>query len=79
MSNTPNELAEVFPGKEDKIHELKVHNAHFANLMEAYHELNGKIHRAETDIEPTSDMRLEDLRKRRLAILDEMLPMLSQD
>ena len=79
MSNTPNELAEVFPGKEGKIHELKMNNAHFANLMEAYHELNGKIHRAETDIEPTSDMRLEDLRKRRLAILDEMLPMLSQD
>lgn len=76
MSNTPNELSEMFPDATDKIHELKTTNAHFSNLMDNYHEVNGKIHRAETDLEPTSDFHLEDLRKQRLALLDEISPML---
>ena len=72
MTDTPNELAEQFPQAVEKMHELKVSDAHFAKLHNEYHELNRKIHRAETDIEPTEDLAIEDMRKERLAMLDEI-------
>ena len=76
MTDTPNELAEQFPQAVEKMHELKVSDAHFAKLHDEYHELNRKIHRAETNIEPTDDFHLEDMRKQRLALLDEIAPYL---
>ena len=76
MSNTPNELAEQFPQAVEKMHELKISDAHFAKLHDDYHELNRAIHRAETDVEPTDDFHLEDMRKHRLALLDEISPYL---
>lgn len=76
MSHTPNELAEQFPEYIDKMHELKVSDAHFARLFDEYHELNRDIHRAETDVEPTDDFHLEDMRKKRLALLDKISPIL---
>ncbi|HIP24706.1 MAG TPA: DUF465 domain-containing protein [Rhodobacteraceae bacterium] len=76
MSHTPNELAEQFPQAVEKMHALKVSDAHFAKLHDEYHELNRDIHRAETDVEPTDDFRLEDMRKKRLALLDEISPYL---
>lgn len=76
MTDTPNELAEQFPQAVEKMHELKTSDAHFAKLHDEYHEINRKIHRAETDIEPTDDFHLEDMRKQRLALLDEIAPYL---
>jgi len=76
MSHTPNELAEQFPQAVEKMHDLKVSDAHFAKLHDDYHELNRDIHRAETDVEPTDDFHLEDMRKKRLALLDEISPYL---
>ncbi len=76
MSNTPNELAEQFPQAVDKMRELKISDAHFAKLFDEYHELNRGIHRAETNVEPTDDFHLEDMRKKRLALLDEISPYL---
>lgn len=76
MSHTPHQLAEEFPEHVEKIHELKTTNAHFAKLFEAYHDINGAIHRAETDIEPTDDFHLEDMKKQRLALKDEIAGML---
>lgn len=77
MSHTPNELAEQFPEHVEKMHALKVSDAHFAKLFDEYHVLNRDIHRAETNVEPTDDFHLEDMRKKRLALLDEISPMLS--
>lgn len=76
MSHTPNELAEQFPQAIDKMHELKESDAHFAKLFDEYHELNRAIHRAETNVEPTDDFHMEDMRKQRLAFLDEISPYL---
>ncbi len=76
MANTPNELAEQFPLAVEKMHELKTNDAHFAKLFDDYHELNRAIHRAETNVEPTDDFHLEDMRKQRLALLDEIAPYL---
>lgn len=78
MSHTPHELAEEFPDQVDRIHDLKTSNAHFVKLFDQYHEINRAIHRAETDIEPTDDFHLEDMKKQRLALKDEIAGMLNQ-
>lgn len=77
MSHVPHELHEEFPEYNDKIHELKTGNAHFARLFDEYHEINRAVHRAETDIEPTDDFHMEDMRKKRLHLKDELFAMLS--
>lgn len=76
MANTPHELSEEFPDHIEKMHELKQSNAHFAKLFDAYHEKNREIHRAETDIEPTDDFNMENMRKERLKLKDEIYGML---
>ncbi|HDR27742.1 YdcH family protein [Rhodovulum sp.] len=72
MTNTPHELAEEFPDKADLIHDLKVKDAHFARLFDEYHQINGAVHRAETDIEPTDDFHLTEMRKTRMTLKDEI-------
>ncbi|MEO1200654.1 MAG: YdcH family protein [Pseudomonadota bacterium] len=77
MTHTPHELHEEFPDHADQIHTLKTENAHFAKLADRYHHLNRDIHRHETDIEPTDDLHLEELKKQRLQLKDEIFAMLS--
>ena len=77
MSNVPHELAEEFPEHVSKMHELKTGNAHVAKLFDKYHELNRAIHRAETNIEPTDDFHMEDMRKQRLKLKDTIYGMLA--
>jgi uncharacterized protein YdcH (DUF465 family) len=72
MSHTPHELADEFPQDHDILHRLKMENAHFQNLAEKYHEVNGEIHRIEAEIENTSDEYAETLKKKRLALVDEI-------
>lgn len=79
MSHVPHELAEEFPGKTDRLHELKTSNAHFARLSDEYHLVNREIHRIETRVEPATDERTTDLRKKRMVLKDEIASMLSQD
>ena len=75
-AHTPNELAEVFPDDAEALHRLKLTDAHFARLAEQHHAVNREIHRVETEIEPASDERLEELKKERLHRLDEIAAML---
>jgi hypothetical protein len=77
MSHVPHELAEEFPDAVERIHALKTSDAHFAKLADEYHELNREIHRAETDVEPVSDAHMTDLRKKRMALKDEIYTMLT--
>lgn len=79
MTHTPHELAEEFPADTEVLHQLKLNNAHFNNLAEQYHELNRIVHRIETDIEPASDFTLEDLKKKRLLLKDEIHQMIVQE
>lgn len=72
MTHTPHELADDFPEHVEQIHKLREENAHFAKLCDRHHTLNREIHRGETDIEPMDDAHLEDLKKQRLALLDEI-------
>jgi hypothetical protein len=72
MSNTPHELAAEFPELVEKMHELKISDKHFAKLAEDYHELNRKVHAAETNVAPREELSEVDLRKRRGAMKDEI-------
>ncbi len=72
MSNTPHELAEEFPEHVQAMHDLKQSDAHFAGLFDRYHELNRAVHRAETNVEPTDDFNMTEMRKERMALKDEI-------
>lgn len=76
MSNTPHELSEEFPEHLEKIHALKTGNAHFARLFDEYHAINRAIHRAETNVEPTDDINDITMRKKRMALKDEIWSLL---
>lgn len=72
MSHTPHELAADFPEFADQLHVLKLTDAHFQTLADRYHQINRSVHRAETNIEPTTDERLINMRKQRMALKDEI-------
>ena len=77
MSHADHDLAAAFPDAAAKLHALKLNDAHFRKLSDAYYELDKAIHRAETGIEPTSDEHLETLKKQRLAVLDAVADMVA--
>ena len=77
MSHVPHDLHEEFPADAAALHELKLTDSHFRKLSDSYHELNRTIHRAETDVEPVVDVLLEDLKKQRLVLLDEVAQILA--
>ena len=76
MSHTPNELSEEFPDRVEQMSKLKQENAHFSKIYDEYHEINRAVHRAETDVEPTDDLHMAEMRKQRLALKDEIWSML---
>lgn len=70
--HTPNELTEVFKRDHDLISRLKQEDAHYARLAEDYHDVNRAVHRHETEAETLSDDHAEELKKKRLKLLDEI-------
>ncbi|NKX43485.1 YdcH family protein [Roseicyclus persicicus] len=78
MSHTPHELAEEFPQDAAKIHALKTSDAHFAKLMDAYHEVNRAVHRAESGVEPVDDFTDQKMRKERMALKDQIATILAK-
>jgi len=77
MSHTPHELAEEFPDKVEKMQALKAGDAHFRKLFDEYHEVNRKIHGAETNVTPMDQFAEEDLRKQRMRLKDQIAGMLA--
>ena len=77
MSNTPHDLYEDFPEKAEAIHALKAKDAHFARLVEDYHEVNRAVHRAETRVEVLSSEHETELRQKRMRLKDDIWRMLA--
>lgn len=77
MSNTPHDLYEDFPDKAEAIHALKARDAHFAKMVEEYHEVNRAVHRAETRVEPVTPEHETELRQRRLRLKDAIWKQIS--
>lgn len=70
------ELTKDLPEFKDKIHDMKISNAHFAKLFEEYHLIDRDILRVEQELDPASDVRAEDLKKKRHALKDALYQML---
>lgn len=69
---TKHSLATEFPELEEKIHTLKIENAHFKELFEKHDALDHQIYKAESDIEPTIDEALNEMRLERVKLKDEL-------
>lgn len=78
MSHVPHGLTKEFPEDATRIQALEQSNTRFARLVEAYRDVNRAVHRAETDVEPTTEAHLEDLKKRRLQLKDDIARMLRE-
>ncbi|MFT4097198.1 MAG: YdcH family protein [Rhodoblastus sp.] len=76
MSHVAHELTDEFPAKIEEIHQLKASNGHFARIAERYHDLNRTLHRMETNVEPADDATMEELKKERLKLKDEIASIL---
>jgi uncharacterized protein YdcH (DUF465 family) len=72
------DLHHEFPEFHDAIHELKMNNAHFSRLFTEYHELDHEVHRIESGVETPSDEYIEERKKQRLKLKDELFAMLKK-
>ena len=78
MLSEKHDLVHELPEHRDTIHNLKMTNNHFARLFDEYHEVDHEVHRIETRVETTSDDYLEERKKVRLHLKDELFRMIQQ-
>lgn len=69
-------LAAEFPEFKEKIHALKMTNAHFAKLFEEYQDADKAVNRAENGVEHLTDATLENLKKIRISLKDQLFQIL---
>jgi len=69
-------LTKEFPDHHETIHQLKTGNAHFSRLMEEYETMDKEVFRMEENIETVDDDVLNEHKKRRLALKDEIADMI---
>ncbi|WP_417516088.1 YdcH family protein [Marinobacter sp.] len=70
------DLLRELPESKDAIHKLKMTDQHFAKLFETYHDIDHEVHRIEQGVETTSDEYLEEQKKKRLSLKDELYGMI---
>lgn len=71
------DLAHEFPELKERIHELKTQDAHFHKLFDRYDTVTKDIERLEKEEIPVSDPTIEEKKKERLALKDELYKMLT--
>lgn len=76
MEIEKHDLVHELPEYRDTIHTLKMENRHFARLFDDYHEVDHEVRRIEMGVENTSDDYLEDRKKTRLKLKDELFEMI---
>ncbi len=76
MDLLKHDIINEFPHLKDRIHELKMHNGHFARLYTRYDEINHEVQKSELGANPMTDEALEVLKKQRLKLKDEIVLML---
>ena len=68
----------MFPEYRDLITKLKGHDAHFTRLFDKHNELDQRIKNKEAHIEPGSQLEIEQLKKEKLALKDQLYTLLKQ-
>jgi len=76
MNIEHHDLAHEFPEHREKMHSLKMDNAHFAKLFDAYHVVTKDVERLESEGVPVSDDTLADQKKERIQLKDQLYSML---
>ncbi|MDR5897986.1 DUF465 domain-containing protein [Halomonas vilamensis] len=71
------DLAHEFPELKEQIHVLKTQDAHFRKQFERYDTVTTDIERLEKEDLPVSDPTIEEKKKERLALKDELYKMLT--
>ena len=71
------DLHHEFPEFNDQIHKLKMSDGHFQRLFKEYDEIVHQLVRVEQDIETPSDDVVEEMKKQRLHLKDQLYVMLS--
>ena len=77
MSVEHHDLVHEFPALKDRIHDLKLSNAHFRNLFEEYHHLTRSVENMENEVTPVTTVTEEEAKIRRLHLKDELYKMLT--
>ena len=70
------DLHHEFPEMNDAINALTTGNAHFARLCASYNRLTGKVEDLEEHDMPVADFTIEDMKKQRVKLKDEIYHML---
>lgn len=76
MSIEHHDLVHDFPEHREKIHSLKMNNAHFAKLFDEYHTTTKTVEHLENSGVPVSDENFENQKKKRLQLKDQLYSML---
>ena len=72
MLGEKHDLIHELPEYKDRIHELKMSDKHFLKLFDKYHDVDHQVKRIEEGIETPSDDFVEELKKERLHLKDEL-------
>lgn len=70
------DLAGEFPEHREKIHTLKMENAHFVKLSDEYHLVSKEVERLESEGVPVSDETFEEQKKKRALLKDQLYSIL---
>jgi hypothetical protein len=76
MLGEKHDLIHELPEHKQRIHELKMSDENFRKMFDEYHELDHQIIRMEEGIETPSDDVLEELKKQRLFLKDQLFAMI---
>lgn len=68
----------MFPEYRDLITQLKGHDQHFTRLFDAHNELDQRIKNMEAHIEPGTPVEIENLKKEKLALKDQLYAILKK-
>ena len=66
----------MFPEYRDLITQLKGHDHHFTRLFDKHNDLDQRIKNMEAHIEPGTQLEIEQLKKEKLALKDQLYTLL---
>lgn len=76
MNVEHHDLVHEFPEHKEKIHALKIGNAHFAKLFDEYHATTKGVENIENTGVPVSDVDFENQKKKRAQLKDQLYSMI---
>lgn len=68
----PIDLNHAFPDFIEQMHTMRATDGHFKKLYEDYLAIEKELHRIESGAETPADTYVEELKKKRLALKDDM-------